>query len=163
MAPRTFAPWVEPVAAALADGRAQVIDFARSAPPEIWGRASGVEGWTNRDVLAHLAGGNDRVLQLVLQGVTERRPLDPSLMNPDTDQENARGVEERRSWPIERLIADLERDGDDVQELLSRLTDMDRDLREPGFPITLGEFLHVVQEEGHDMLHLAQMRSALSR
>ena len=160
MTNRTFASWVEPVASLLAERRREVIAFARSAPVELWGWPSEVPAWTCKDILSHLAGGNDRILQTVLRSVTARAPVNPSLLQVDTDAENARGVEERRDWPIDALIAALEKDGDEVQDLLSRLTEEDEQLGEPGVPMSLADFLHIVQSEQHDLLHLQQIRRA---
>lgn len=135
---QTFADWVRPIASVLWTDRQRVIEFARS--------------------LAHLAGGNDQLVQIILRAVTSREPLAASAMQPDTDAENAARVEERRSWTIDALIAELERDGDEVQELLSRLTDRHKDLQLDGLRLTLGQFLSIVHHERHDMEHLQQMK-----
>ena len=161
MAERSFAAWVEPVAAALAEDRRTTIAFARSAPAGLWARPSGVAGWTYQDILAHLAGGNDLMLQHILRAVVARGPLDPLLVQFDTDAENARGVEERRGWPVAALIAELERDGEEIQDLLAHLTADDEQLHPEGFPISVGRFLQIVEEERHDLVHLAQLRAGL--
>lgn len=109
MTKRTFAAWVAPVAAAKADERRRVLAFVRPAPVKLWDQPSDVPGWTYQDILAHLAGGNDLVLQRLLRVVVAREPVDPMLLDADTDVENARGVAERRSWSLARLIAELER------------------------------------------------------
>ena len=161
MSARTFAPWVAPIAAQLREGRTQVLGFARSVPAEAWARPSPLEGWTCKDILAHLAGGNDGMVQKILRSVVAREPVDRSVLATDTDAENARGVEERRGWSVEELIAELEADGQESQELLSRLTEADEDLRQDDLPLGLGEFLALVHAEDHDGLHLAQLRTAL--
>lgn len=153
----TFAAWVEPTATSLAAERAQVIAFARATPHAFWERASVVEGWLNRDVLAHLAGGNDQMVQTVLRAVVNRYALDAAALDPDTDAENAARVAERRGWTIEELIAELERDGDQVQMLLCGLQAADEHVRPAGAGMSLGEFLRIVREEHHDALHLAQL------
>jgi uncharacterized protein (TIGR03083 family) len=161
MAGRTFASWVGPIATMLAEGRRQVIAFARSAPPDLWDRPSAVDGWTHKDILAHLAGGNDQVLQQLLRSVAAGEPLDPALFQPDTDAENERGVAERRDWPVDRLIAELARGGDEVQELLSCVRETDEDLGQDELPVSLGGFLRIVEEERHDRLHLEQLQAGL--
>jgi Mycothiol maleylpyruvate isomerase N-terminal domain len=161
MPERTFVEWVEPIAATLAEDRRQVIAFARSASAEIWAQSSDVDGWSYKDILAHLAGGNDLMLQRLLRSVVAHEPLDPSLPHLDTDVENARGVEARRDWPLEALIAELERDGDEVQDLLARLTTDDEHLHPDAFSISVGRFLQIVEEERHDLLHLEQLRGGL--
>jgi uncharacterized protein (TIGR03083 family) len=158
---RSFAEWVVPVAAKLAADRAAVIEFARSVPPGDWSRPTGDPGWSCKDILAHLAGGNDQLLQTILRAVTAREPVAAAALDPDTDAENARRVAERRPWTVGQLIAELVRDGDEVQQLLSRLSDDDRARSQPGSDMTLGRFLRIVHDERHDDLHLRQLRQAL--
>jgi uncharacterized protein (TIGR03083 family) len=155
---REFAPWVQPIAQVLAEDRRAVIDFARSAPAASWDEPGALEGWTRRDILAHLAGGNDQLVQLILRAVTSGEQLDAAQLNPDTDAENARRVAERRVWSIDALISELERDGDEVQSLLSGLTPEHESLKQEGSSFTLGQFLEIVRHERHDFEHLRQMR-----
>ena len=154
----TFAAWVRAVAEQLASDRTRVIEFARAAPPESWARPSSIDSWTNKDLLAHLAGGNDQMLQNILRAVTSRTPLDSRALDPDTDAENAARVAERQSWPIDALIAELERDGNEMQSLLSQLVDDDEHLHPGGSKWTLGQLFEVVRHERHDNEHLAQMQ-----
>jgi hypothetical protein len=151
---------VEPVARGLATDRAEVIAFARSADPAFWSEPSVVEGWTNHDLLAHLAGGNDQLLQIILRAVTSRRALERGALDPNTDAENEQRVAERRSWTIEALIEELQRDGHEVQELMSRLMNSDRDVMLADSTMSLGNFLRIVEHERHDHLHLDQLRSS---
>lgn len=153
-----FAAWVEAIARVLDEDRRAVIAFARATPSDAWHQPSALEGWTRRDVLAHLAGGNDQLLQIVLRAVVSGAALDPAVLNPETNDANARGVEERRSWSIQSLIAELERDAEEVQLLLSRLRPEDEALRQEGSPLTLGQFLELVHKERHDNEHLTQMQ-----
>ena len=149
------------IAATLAADRAEVIDFARSMPSDGWARPTADGGWTCKDILAHLAGGNDQAVQNVLHAVVNRTAIDAGALNPDTDRENALRVAERRPWTVGQLIAELVRDGDEVQELLARLTRGDRDLLQGDSNLTLGAFLEIVHHERHDHLHLQQLRAAL--
>ena len=162
MTTRTYAPWVEPIAARFQESRAQVIDFARSAPRQIWDRPSPLDGWTYKDILAHLAGGNDQMVQKVLRAVVAREPVDPSVLALDTDAENARGVAERRGRSVDDLAANLEADGEETRDLLSRLGEDDKELRQANIPMSLGEFLHLVHAENHDLVHLEQLCTALT-
>ena len=156
---RTFAEWVEPVASALADHRRQLLAFVAAADLEFWDRDSSVDGWTNKDILGHLAGGNDLLVQTLLRSLTRGEKLDPRALAPDTDAENATRVAERRVWTIVQLIAELERDHEEVLRWLSQLTPKDRDVHPDGLGMTVGEFLRVVQDEHHDLVHLEQLRS----
>jgi hypothetical protein len=56
MTKREFVSWVEPIAHELIERREDVVAFARSLPAGAWGEPSAIEGWTRKDVLAHLAG-----------------------------------------------------------------------------------------------------------
>jgi uncharacterized protein (TIGR03083 family) len=155
---RTFAAWVRPVAEHLAADRQRVVDFARAAPPEVWAQPSAVDGWTNKDLLAHLAGGNDQMLQTILRAVTSHTALDPAALDPDTDAENDARIAERRSWTIDALITELERDGEEMQSLLAQLTDDDAGVRPGNAKWTLGQLLGIVERERHDREHLVQMQ-----
>ena len=161
MTARTFAAWVEPVATQLRADRAQVVAFARSTPPDVWDTPSPVDGWTCKDLLAHIGGGNDGMFQKVLRAVVARTPVEASIFSVDTDAENAREVTARRGWPVEKVIAELESTGEEIQELLAGLRDDDRDLRAEGSPITLGQFMDIVREERHDLEHLERLRMSL--
>ena len=113
--------------------------------------------WSRKDVLGHLAGGNDMLTQKIFLAVIEDRALAPSDLEPDTDAENARGVEERRSWSIERLIDELERDGEEYLDLLARLTEAHRGVHPAGASWTLGDMVRVITRERHDIEHLRQI------
>jgi uncharacterized protein (TIGR03083 family) len=161
MAERVFVAWVEPITKQLFADAAEVVAFVKAAPSEFWARPSVVDGWLNRDVLAHLAGGNDQMVQTVLRAVVVGEAIDAGVLDPDTDAENEERVRERRSWPIERLLAEFERDGEEMQDLLSKLTDEHSDLRLAGTELTLGKLMRIVEHERHDMLHLEQLRAAV--
>ena len=158
MTARQFAAWARPVAEQLAADRRIVIAFARAAPPELWAKPSAIDRWTNKDLLAHLAGGNDQMLQTILRGVTTRADLDPKALDPDTDADNAARIAERREWTVDALIAELERDGEEMQSLLSQLSDDDERLHPAGAKWTLGDLFKIVERERHDVEHLEQMR-----
>jgi uncharacterized protein (TIGR03083 family) len=153
-----FPSWVEPLARQMRAARLEVIDFARSAPTSLWQQPSPLEGWTCHDVLAHLAGGDDRMLQSVLQAVIAGEEVPSEVLHPGTDAENARGVAARRDWTVERLIEELERDGAETQALLAGLREEYRDVQPSGAPWTVGRLVQVVYEENHDLEHLSQLR-----
>ncbi len=159
MTDRTFAPWVEAIAAQNRESRAQVVALVRSIPPGAWGRPSPLEGWTCKDLLAHLASSDASDIHLVLRAVIARERVDASLLS-DPDSRNARNVEERRGRSVEELIAELEADGEELQALLSRLTEDDENLRQSDIPMSLGEGLSNDPGE-HDRTHVAQLRGAV--
>jgi hypothetical protein len=99
-------------------------------------------------------------VQTILRALAERRPLEDIDVQPDTDVENAARVAERRNWPVADLINELERDGDEVQELLGKLTPEDAVVNLGGMSMSLSQFLRMVKEERHDIEHLGQLEPA---
>ena len=157
MADRTFAGWVEPIAAQLRDNRAEVVEFARSLPVEAWDEASALEGWSRKDVLAHLAGDSNKVSTAAM-----RSAIDPSVPHPSFGENehvlNAKDIEARRDTPVAELIAEIEDDCEMWLELMSRFED-NMDCRWPGFPISLREYLDLMVP--HDRDHLGEIRAGL--
>ncbi len=154
MATRTFAPWVEPIAARLRDSRRDIVIVAHSVPDEVWDRPSPNEVWTYKDLLAHLATG-DWVCQGVLRAVTNRA----GYFVDEIDDGNARLLEERRRMSVSDLIAEVEAEGEETQELLAELKEEHEELTREGAPMSLGHYLQMFP--GHDEQHLAQLRTAL--
>jgi hypothetical protein len=160
MTTRTFAPWVEPIAAELRLTRHEVVRAATQYLPEFWGWMSPLPGWTYKDLLAHLATG-DWILQQVLREIIEGRRIDVATV---TNREwvnagNAQRVEERRGRTPEELVSEVEAESEETQELLSRLREDQEDLKQDDAPMTLGQYLAMFP--GHDREHLAQLRVAL--
>ena len=160
-AEQEYAGWVAPIARVLADDHRALLSFVRATPVDAWERPSGVvEGWSCRDILAHLSGGNDQLLQIVLRAVVSNKPLGPETFDIDTDAANESGVRARRSWTLGQLIAELDERGTEVTSLLAELRDDDERRRIGEF--TLGGFLRLVAAERHDHEHLAQLRTAVA-
>lgn len=158
MRTRTYAAWVQPLAERFAENRQAVLDFARLLPAESWERPSPLDGWTYRDILAHLASGNDKQFQLLLRAVITRTPLDRGASG-NADAQNARNVEERRERRVDELLAELEQDAEACLELLAQLTEQQKDLRQEGFDLSFGEAVPMFTT--HDLEHLAQLKTAL--
>ena len=154
---RTFAPWVKPIAAQIREGRGQVIRAARQMLPEQWRIPSPLPGWSYQDVLAHLAVG-DWVCQTVLRAATANERLDMAAI-ADLDGTNERYRQERAGRSVEELLAEVEAEGEETQELLSRLTEADENRTQEDAPVSLGEYLRGFP--GHDQEHLAQLRQAV--
>ena len=153
-----YAPWVEPIAARWLADRAALISFARAFPSDAWLAHSAVEGWSNRDVLWHLAGGNDELVQIMLRAVVTGQPLAPGTFDVDTDAANERGVTDRRAWSVERMIDQLEEDGEEMRGLLSQLRSEHEGSTDGTGGWTLGQFLHIVHKERHDRLHMGHFQ-----
>jgi len=156
----TFAAWVEPVAAELRQSRHEVVRAATQYLPEFWGWMSPLQGWTYKDLLAHLATG-DWVMHTVLRAVIANEPVEVAkVTNLDWVAEgNARFLAERKERSPEELIAEVEAEGDETQELLSQLSEADEQLTQEGAPMSLSDYLRLFP--GHDRAHLAQLRVAL--
>ncbi len=154
-----FAKWVEPVARELREGRGEIVRTARRLLPEQWTMPCPLEGWTYKDLLAHLATG-DWVFQTVLRAATNNELLDLAKINLDyVNAGNARLLEERKGHPPEDLIAELETESAETQELLAKLSDADEGRTQEGAPMSLAEALR--QFPGHDRDHLEQLKTAL--
>ncbi len=162
MTVRTFASWVELVAARTRESRARVLEYARARPEDVWATPSPLDGWSCKDVLAHIGRANDQMFQAILREVIAGRHLDRSIFAVDTDGDNERLVEERRERPVGEIVAELEESGDEVQELLSQLSDEDESYRQEDPPFILSGFIRLVHNEDHDEEHLAQLRTALA-
>ena len=161
MTVRTFASWVEPVAARTRESRARVLEYVRTRPEDVWATPSPLDGWSCKDVLAHIGKANDQMFQAILRELIAGRQLDRSIFAVDTNGDNERLVEESRERPVGEIVAELEETGDEVQELLSQLTDKDEGYRQEDPPFILSGFMRLVHDEDHDEEHLAQLRTAL--
>jgi uncharacterized protein (TIGR03083 family) len=159
MTTRTFAQWVVPSAEQLRQSRTEIARTARQLLPEHWSMPSPLEGWSYKDLLAHLATG-DRVFQTVLRAVTAGEPLDIAKINLDyVNAGNGRLLEERKERPVEELIVEVEAEGEKTQELLAKLSDADEGRTQEGAPMSLAE--GVRSFPGHDRDHLAQLKTVL--
>ena len=156
MTTQTFAPWVEPIAAKLRDSRAEIVAVARAVPSEAWGRSSPLEGWTYKDLLAHLADPGAQLA--VLRAAADNQPVDASAFG-DLDARNERRRKEREGHSIEQLVTEVEAAGEELQYLLTRLTEADANRRVDDVPLALGDRLRFLTN--HDRGHLPQLREAL--
>ncbi len=162
MLQRTFATWVEPIAARHREDNARVLAFARSVPNDAWATPSGLEGWTCKDVLAHIGKGNDQLYQKLLRQVLSGEKVDTAIFRDvDTDGENSRGVERRRGMSPSDVIGEYEAAGEEVLDLLAHLTDKHEHLRQENPPFILKGFLDMVEKESHSIEHLKQIEKAL--
>lgn len=166
MTARTFAPWVAPSAEQLRQNRTEIARTARQLLPEHWLLPSPLEGWTYKDLLAHLAAG-EWVFQTMLRqtlGIDKQLPAQATL--EFVNDGNAKRLAERKDASIEELITEAEREGEATQELLSGLTDAHDPaavvwLRPNGNPVTLQQWVTGFPQ--HDPSHLAQLKTALDQ
>ncbi len=162
MTERTFAGWVEPIAARHREDDAQVLAFARSVSEEAWEQPSGLDGWTCKDVMAHIGKGNDQLFQQLLRQVIAGDKVDTEIFRTvDTDGENAEGVEQRKRLTPAQVIVEFEEACDEVDDLLSQLTDEQEHLQQDDPPFILKGFMDLIGKESHSIEHLKQMKAAL--
>ena len=161
---RTFAAWVEPAARELREGRGEITRTARKFLPEMWTMPSPLEGWTYKDLLAHLASG-EWVFQTMLRDVLGvEKSLPKKATMEYVNEGNAQRLAERKDTSVEELIAEIATAGETTQELLSKLTD-DIDpqsvawQRPNGDPVTLEQWIAGFPQ--HDVTHGAQLKTAL--
>ena len=154
---RTFATWVEPIAAIYRENRAALVAYASSLPPGAWGLPSPDPGWTCKDVLAHVAADTGQNLHAALGAIIEGRPV-PAALFADFDGRNSRDVAERSRRSVTQLIEELIAAGEETQSLLARLTAADEHRHESGLRGALPDALRALAS--HDATHLEQLHSA---
>ncbi len=157
MTSRSFTPWVQPIADELRQSRWEIARVARQVPPELWNVPSPLEGWSYRDLLAHLAVG-DWVCQSILRAVIANERVDLAVLAQLNDR-NEQYRREREGRSVDELIAEVEAEGEETQELLAGLSEEDEQRKQEDAPMSLGEYLRMFPD--HDRDHLAQLRKAL--
>jgi hypothetical protein len=126
----------------------------------MWDQPSSLEGWTYKDLLAHLAA-SVRYLRSFVKAVIEEERVSLEIFS-EVDEYNHRDVEERKDTSVEDLTEELERAGEEMQTLLTRLSSKHERLRFADDSLSVGEFLGR-SPGGHDLVHLAQLRTALEK
>jgi len=133
-------------------GTARLLELVRAVPPEAWERPSGNEGWTNIELLAHLATGYGTRIG-TLRAVIDTAPAPVG----DVDAENAAGVEQWRRAPAPSIIEEMVRARRQVLTLLHALRNehLEATVALRGGP-RLGDALAHLSE--HDLEHAAELR-----
>jgi len=152
---RKLAGWVAPIAAQLAAGRREVADVARSVPDEKWSEPSPAQGWTYKDMLAHLAVG-DWAIQHVLRSIVNGGPVDMSIVARFNEM-NEQYRQERAGRSVEELMGEAMSMGEETQRLLTGLKPGQEELQVARWK--LNELLQGFS--GHDPAHVAEFRTAL--
>ncbi|MBI5290051.1 MAG: DinB family protein [Chloroflexi bacterium] len=123
-----------------------------------WDGASANAGWTNRQLLAHLATGY--VVRLAtLHGVLSGEPSAPEI---DLEAANAANVARAEALSIDEIVGEMERVRAEVASLLQRLTPDHLEVRTQlagGAP--LRDALPLLSE--HDLEHARELRATPSR
>jgi len=94
-----------------------LVAIARGVEPSRWRDPSPYQGWTYKDLLAHLATGYTvRLAQL--RDLLEKGELGPE---PDADAANARNIARYRESSPEALVAEMVRQRSEVRRFLGLL------------------------------------------
>ena len=130
-----------------------LVTIARAFDPARWDEPSACGGWTNRQLLVHLATGYG-VRIATLESVVEGTPAPES----DADAAHARNVERLAGAPLDELVFELTRMRGRVLVLLSRLKAEHLALATPlGGGKPLREALPALSQ--HDLEHAAELRA----
>ncbi len=146
---------MEPVAAKLKESRREIVELALSIPAEAWAAPSPNEGWTYKDLLAHLAMPEAQLA--VLRAVTGNMPADATAFR-DLDARNERRRRNYEGHSVRELISEVEAAGEELPDLLSLLDEADEDRVLDDWPLKLGDRLRNMTN--HDRQHLPHLRTA---
>jgi uncharacterized damage-inducible protein DinB len=160
-APRLeFLPALRPAVEALSPDRALYMIF--SVDPTKWELPSAVPGWSNRNLLAHIATG-DWVFQRHLRAIIETGDV---AGWEGVDDGNAERLAERRLTPVGTLVEEYLSMRHETMLLLSQITKKHQER-----PITLWWFPegerernvadYVLAFERHERSHCAQLRPVM--
>jgi uncharacterized protein (TIGR03083 family) len=149
---------VEPLARQLGESRRETVQVAQQVPTERWANASPLEGWTFKDLLAHVAGDTGKGSLKIMEAARNGETPECTFLDGG-DAWNARDIAARRDRSIAELVDEVTSDGERWQQLISQLTDNAVELCWPDFPMGLREYFEVLVS--HEQEHLAQLRTAL--
>ena len=155
---QTFVSWVEPFAAQYRASRVEAVAVAGSLTEVQLAVATGDEGWTVRDEIAHIAGSDIDFLH-TFGGILRGESVDMSLFN-DIDGRNARNLAENAPRPMTEIARMLQENGDKLLELLAQLGDDDESRQPAGMPFPLRGLVEGYGQ--HEPHHLGQVRDALA-
>ena len=149
----------EVIVRTIEEARAAILELTGSLTPAQLGRLTPCEGWSVKDLLAHLVAGEASLV------ASSRRALAGDPARPagyNVDRNNAEQVEARRSTPLADLEREMRRNRHATLVLLAGLTDaqLATPLEGPG-----GAMRNVawrLQRIGeHEREHLEHLRAAL--
>lgn len=114
--------------------------------------------WTVKDILAHIAVWQGRLITALFQLEQGRRPKDLTLSEEEVDALNERFYREQKDRPLERVLADFHGTYQQLLKRLERFSDEDltRPGRFPGVPEPLWKLIAADTLE-HDAEHRADI------
>jgi hypothetical protein len=133
---------------------ADLVELVRSVESPRWGDTSACEGWTNKELLIHLAMGY-AVRTAVLEHVIEDAP--PSHV--EADGANAVNVRRLRGASVDDIVAEMLATRARVEELVPRLSDQNL---ERTTQLAAGRPLREAMRQlsAHDVEHAEQLEQA---
>ena len=135
-----------------------LVAIARGVEPSRWRDPSPYQGWTYKDLLAHLATGYTvRLAQL--RDLLEKRQLGPQ---PDADAANAENIARHRESSPEALVEEMVRQRSEVRRLIGLLRpehlEVRMTLRRRGQEPRATTFVEALQHwHEHDLEHAADL------
>lgn len=155
---RTFLPEIEEAFGVLSRGRDGLLRVVYSLAEEAWAEpAADNPGWTNKDVLAHLAANDLRAHARFRALLGEGDAAEVEAVNR-TDEWNQARVDERRDRTIRQLIDELAANRDQTMAFLARMKPehisqplaLSRDRA-----VTIPDYLPMFRE--HESIHAGQL------
>jgi hypothetical protein len=153
----------------MSDRKQALLDDVRAAHSEFLGVISKLtpeqceapvnEGWSVKDMLAHLSSIEAR-LRSMWQHALDGREWPAA--DKSVDAYNARCVEERRSWPVERIVDEFKRSGAESLAFIDRLgpEELDRTFNHPvRGVVTIESLVQIIPR--HLREHGAQIKAAI--
>lgn len=139
-----------------------LVQVARAVEVEEWDEASPNPGWTNKDLLAHLATGYAVRIAHLESLIATGGPA-ASL---DVEAANEERVSERRETPVEHLIEEMIAVRGRILELMGQLREehLVVETEVAGWPQGRGPFGEYLKEMSrHDLEHAAELQPAATR
>ncbi len=139
-----------------------LVEVARAVEPSKWDESCPYPGWSNKDLLAHLATGYPVRIAWLDSVLEAGRPV----ADIDVDAANAARISERRNATVEQLIEEMVATRGRLLELMGRLKEehLAVETEVAGWPRGRGPFGEYVKEMSrHDLEHAAELQPVLAR
>lgn len=145
---------------ALQGARDELLAVLKGLNDADWQRATPAEGWTIKDIVAHVGVGETGNLTIAQRIIADE---DGVVAGFDLDRYNQRQVEKRRERNVTDLLADLASARQGTLALLAEVGDAQLDKRgkrTTGDETTVEQVFQQIAR--HDQMHVADIKKALS-
>jgi uncharacterized protein (TIGR03083 family) len=145
----------------LQDARDTLLETMDSIVEGDWAKPTSVEGWTVKDVVAHLAY-NQPTQPRLIRNVLDGKGGTPA--NFDLAYFNRRGIEKQQGKDVPQLLAELAAGHAETLKLLDEINESDLDTQgnhASAGNTTLEQIFRTIAR--HDREHTAHIREALQR